>query len=113
MNLEDRLGSIQADMLTLIVGGSLVAGSDNPHPGTLMPLGPSTPSVGLNTKRASVLESQRRFALAPDARMSSFRPTGRQTGFLVPPSVDDRMPQRHLAQLALVQFAGLPILPAV
>jgi hypothetical protein len=34
-------------MLTLIVGGSLVAGSDNPHRGTLMPLGPSTPSVGL------------------------------------------------------------------
>jgi hypothetical protein len=35
-------------MLTLIVGGSLVAGSDNPHRGTLMPLGPSTPSVGLS-----------------------------------------------------------------
>jgi hypothetical protein len=34
-------------MLTLIVGGSLVAGSDNPHRGTLMPLGPSTLSVGL------------------------------------------------------------------
>jgi hypothetical protein len=32
----------------LIVGGSLVAGSDNPHRGTPMPLGPSTPSVGVS-----------------------------------------------------------------
>jgi hypothetical protein len=31
-------------MLMLITGGSLVAGSDNPHFGTMMPLGPSTPS---------------------------------------------------------------------
>src|SRR3954471_11918711 len=31
-------------MLMLIAGGSFVAGSDNPHFGTLMPLGPSTPS---------------------------------------------------------------------
>jgi hypothetical protein len=31
----------------LIVGGSFVAGSDNPHDGTSMPLGASTPSVGL------------------------------------------------------------------
>jgi ribosomal-protein-alanine N-acetyltransferase len=28
----------------LIAGGSFVAGSDNPHDGTSMPLGPSTPS---------------------------------------------------------------------
>src|SRR3954468_5453202 len=32
-------------LLMLMAGGSLVAGSDNPHFGTLMPLGPSTPSV--------------------------------------------------------------------
>src|SRR3954451_8169726 len=32
-------------MLMLMAGGFLVAGSDNPHFGTLMPLGPSTPSV--------------------------------------------------------------------
>src|SRR3954469_15257018 len=32
-------------MLMLMAGGSLVAGSDNPHFGTLMPFGPSTPSV--------------------------------------------------------------------
>jgi hypothetical protein len=31
-------------MLMLMAGGSLVAGSDNPHFGTSMPLGPSTPS---------------------------------------------------------------------
>ena len=29
-------------MLMLIAGGSFVAGSDNPHHGTSMPLGPST-----------------------------------------------------------------------
>jgi hypothetical protein len=33
------------------VGGSFVAGSDNPHDGTSMPLGASTPSVGLNATR--------------------------------------------------------------
>jgi hypothetical protein len=32
-------------MLTLMVGGSLVAGSNDPQCGTSMPLGPSTPSV--------------------------------------------------------------------
>jgi hypothetical protein len=32
-------------MLMLMADGSLVAGSDNPHFGTSMPLGPSTPSV--------------------------------------------------------------------
>jgi hypothetical protein len=31
-------------MLMLMAGGSLVAGSDKPHFGTSMPLGPSTPS---------------------------------------------------------------------
>src|SRR4051794_40229680 len=34
-------------MVMLIADGSFVAGADNPHPGTSMPLGPSTPSVGL------------------------------------------------------------------
>jgi hypothetical protein len=96
-------------MLTLIVGGSLVAGSDNPHRGTLMPLGPSTPSVGLNTKRASELESQRRFALAPDARKSNFRRTDRQTGFLMPPSVDEWLPQRHLARFVVEVIDGLDL----
>jgi hypothetical protein len=54
-------------MLTLIVGGSLVAGSDNPHPGTLMPLGPSTPSVGLGLSsdraRSSDLVAEGRYSL--------------------------------------------------
>src|SRR6202162_306964 len=30
--------------------------------------------------------------------MPNFRPTDRQTGFLVPPSVDEWLPQRHLAR---------------
>jgi hypothetical protein len=38
-------------MLMLIAGGSLSTGSHDPYCGTLMPLGPSTPSVGLKAKR--------------------------------------------------------------
>src|SRR5277367_4638774 len=34
-------------MVMLIAGGSLSTGSHDPYCGTLMPLGPSTPSVGL------------------------------------------------------------------
>jgi len=29
--------------------------------------------------------------------MSNFRPINRDTGFLLPPSVDEWLPQRHLA----------------
>src|SRR5271165_5065899 len=34
-------------MVMLIAGGSLSTGSHDPYCGTLMPLGPSTPSVGV------------------------------------------------------------------
>ena len=34
-------------MVMLIAGGSLSTGSHDPYCGTRMPLGPSTPSVGL------------------------------------------------------------------
>src|SRR5208283_2270439 len=37
-------------MVMLIAGGSLSTGSHDPYCGTLMPLGPSTPSVGVNHK---------------------------------------------------------------
>lgn len=30
--------------------------------------------------------------------MSVFRPADRGTGFLLPPSVDDRLPERHLVR---------------
>src|SRR5208282_2667710 len=96
-------------MVILIAGGSLSTGSHDPYCGTLMPLGPSTPSVGLNTKRASVLESQRRFAPPPDACMSNFRPTDRQTGFLMPPLVDEWLPQRHLARFVVEVIDGLDL----
>src|SRR5208282_6642836 len=35
-------------MVILIAGGSLSTGSHDPYCGTLMPLGPSTPSVGVD-----------------------------------------------------------------
>src|SRR5664280_2891441 len=38
-------------MVMLIAGGSLSTGSHDPYCGTLMPLGPSTPSVGLEAWR--------------------------------------------------------------
>jgi len=33
--------------------------------------------------------------------MSNFRPINRNTGFLLPPSVDEWLPQRHLARFAV------------
>ncbi len=39
--------------------------------------------------------------------MSNFRPTDRQTGFLMPPSVDEWLPQRHLARFVVEMIDGL------
>ena len=39
--------------------------------------------------------------------MSNFRPTDRQTGFLMPPSVDDWLPERHLARFIVEVVEGL------
>jgi hypothetical protein len=33
--------------------------------------------------------------------MTNFRPTARLTGFLMPPSVDEWLPQTHLARLVV------------
>ena len=33
--------------------------------------------------------------------MSNFRPINRDTGFLLPPSVDEWLPQRHLARFVV------------
>ena len=38
--------------------------------------------------------------------MSNFRPTDRRTGFLMPPSVEDWLPQRHLARFAVEGVDG-------
>ncbi len=39
--------------------------------------------------------------------MSNFRPIDPQTGFLLPPSVDDRLPQQHLARFVVEVIDGL------
>jgi transposase len=41
--------------------------------------------------------------------MSNFRPPDRQTGFLMPPSVDEWLPQRHLARFVVEVADGLDL----
>ena len=41
--------------------------------------------------------------------MSNFRPIDRDTGFLMPPSVDEWLPQRHLARFVVEVIAGLDL----
>src|SRR6266403_1589639 len=41
--------------------------------------------------------------------MSNFRPTDRLTGFLLPPSVDDWLPERHLARFVVEVIDGLDL----
>ena len=41
--------------------------------------------------------------------MSNFRPIDRQTGFLLPPSVDEWLPQRHLARFVVEVVEGLDL----
>jgi transposase len=41
--------------------------------------------------------------------MSNFRPTDRQTGFLMAPSVDEWLPQRHLARFVVEVVDGLDL----
>ena len=41
--------------------------------------------------------------------MSTFRPTDRQTGFLMPPSVDEWLPSRHLARFVVEVIDGLDL----
>jgi transposase len=41
--------------------------------------------------------------------MSNFRPTDRQTGFLMPPSVDEWLPERHLARFVVEVVEGLDL----
>jgi transposase len=41
--------------------------------------------------------------------MSNFRPIDRQTGFLLPPSVDDWLPQKHLARFVVELIDGLDL----
>ena len=41
--------------------------------------------------------------------MSNFRQVDRQTGFLLPPSVDEWLPQRHLARFVVEVIDGLDL----
>jgi transposase len=43
--------------------------------------------------------------------MPNFRPTDRLTGFLMPPSVDEWLPQRHLARFVVEVVDGLDLSP--
>ena len=51
-----------------------------------------------------------RLLLRPDPfRMSNFRLIDRDTGFLMPPSVDEWLPERHLARFVVEVIAGLDL----
>src|SRR5215213_2900054 len=41
--------------------------------------------------------------------MSTFRPVDRDTGFLLPPSVDEWLPERHLARFVVEVIEGLEL----
>src|SRR4030088_872904 len=41
--------------------------------------------------------------------MSNFRPVDRDTGFLMPPSVDEWLPERHLARFVVEVISGLDL----
>ena len=41
--------------------------------------------------------------------MSNFRPTDRETGFLMPPSVDEWLPEQHLARFIVEVVEGLDL----
>src|SRR3954466_6066395 len=41
--------------------------------------------------------------------MSNFRPVDRDTGFLLPPSVDEWLPEKHLARFVVEVIAGLDL----
>jgi hypothetical protein len=41
--------------------------------------------------------------------MTNFRPTDRQTGFLMPPSIDEWLPQTHLARFVVEVVDGLDL----
>ena len=41
--------------------------------------------------------------------MSNFRPVDRDTGFLMPPSVDEWLPEKHLARFVVEVIEGLDL----
>src|ERR1700680_1907643 len=67
--------------------------------------------VGLNATRKRALESAHtiRTALRTQSRMSNFRPINRDMDFLMPPSVDEWLPRRHLARFVVEVVEGLDL----
>jgi transposase len=57
----------------------------------------------------SELDWQRRRARHPDIRMSNFRPTDRRIDYLMPPSVEEWLPQRHLARFVVEVVESLDL----
>jgi transposase len=58
---------------------------------------------------ASVRDNRRGVFAATVKPMSNFRPINRDTGFLLPPSVDEWLPQRHLARFVVEVVDGLEL----
>ena len=72
-------------------------------------------NVGLNATRDRQIEVGHRTTWPPTClpldipRMSNFRPIDRDTGFLLPPSVDEWLPERHLARFVVEVIGGLDL----
>src|SRR5688572_8844831 len=57
-----------------------------------------------------MVESGGHFYALPDlSRMSNFRPVDCDTGFLLPPSVDEWLPEKHLARFVVEVIDGLDL----
>src|ERR1700759_5715473 len=66
--------------------------------------GSITRRIGLGLNPGTLL----RFLRSPDLPcMKNFRPVDRDTGFLMPPSVDEWLPERHLARFVVEVIASL------
>ena len=58
----------------------------------------------------TILKSQGRFAPSSGPfPLTNFRPTDRVTSFLLPPSIDEWLPQRHLARFVAEVIGGLDL----
>jgi transposase len=76
----------------------------------LVPSSATVPSLSTPISRARSLESQRRFAPRSGSfLLANFRPTDRTTRFLLPPSIDEWLPQRHLARFVAEVIDGLDL----
>ena len=53
--------------------------------------------------------SIRIFSCPDECRMSNFRLIDREAGFLMPPSVDEWLPERHLARFVVEVIEGLDL----